>query len=227
MADNDNPNGGNPAEALQKLLDKKNGDAMAVAMTLLSENFQLREKNRSLKEQIPQEGARVISKEESVDFDAFKALNLKPSDIKAKLEAHETVASENSALKKETVLRSVADAGYSFDALRDFDSLEGGLEYVLKDETKDGKTVKQVSVRVDGKEQSLDDYALSRRPALASILKTSPTQGGGTPYVPQSPGGRAPAPNKWEKIRQDEKAKQDSKKQEKPLEARLGMAAPV
>lgn len=187
----DNPQGGNPGEVLQKLLDKKNGDAMAVAMTLLSENFDLRQKNRDLRDKVPQDGSVVLGKEDAQEWATLHALGT-ASDVKKKVEAHDAVVSENSKLKRDGVLRSAADAGYSFNTLRDFDALEGQEieDYVVREETKDGKAVKSVSVKVSGKERPLEEYAKEKRPALASIIRESGSQG--TTYVSQTAGGTSP-----------------------------------
>jgi hypothetical protein len=212
MPEDDNPQGGNQAEALQKLLDKKNGDAMGVAMMLLSENFGLREKNRQLKEKVPADGTVLLSKEEAEQFNAFKALNLKPEEIKTKVTDYDKVVAERDSLNKVKLLREVADAGYSFDGLKTFDDLEGkDIEYVIREETKDGKQVKSVSVKAEGKEMPLDDFVAQKRPALASILKSEGAQGG--TRIPNMPaGGKAPQKNEFDEIREKAKAEQEGKK---------------
>lgn len=228
MPDDDKPQGGdNKAEALQKLLDKNNGDAQRTLGILFSENFDLREKNRKLKEQVPADGSVVLKKEDADRLTAFDALGLKPEDAKKKIDGAAEVEKERDRLQRETSLREVADAGYSFDALRDFDALEPGLEYVVKDETKDGKTVKSVAVKVDGKERPLDEYAAEKRPAQAKILRES-GQTGGKSYVNQDAGGRAPAGNDFDKIRERVKAEDAQKgKGAGSYRERFGLAKPA
>lgn len=225
MAD-ENPQGGqDKLEGLQKLLAKKDGDAMAVAALLFSENFDLREKNRKLNEKLPADGAVLLSKDEVTTWEAFKALNVKPEDVKTKIEAHDTVAAENATLKKEKTLREVADAGYALTTLRDFDALEGaGIEeYVVNEETKDGKAVKSVSVKVGGQLKPFEEYAQEKRPALASILKSETSQGG-TQFPKQPSGGKAPAKDLFTQIRQEEEEKKKTRKPVSDLDSRFPRA---
>jgi hypothetical protein len=208
------PQGGNPAEALQKLLDKHKGDAMALAMTLLSENFGLREKNRTLKEQIPTADSVVLTKEQGAEYDAAKSvvqilsdLKVKPEELKDRIEG---AAKENARLKREAERNALVELGYSSASLSDFDELEGAAieSYFVKDEQKDGKAVKTPYVKVGGAERSFDEYAKEKRPALASVLKSDASAAqGGVAYVPQSPGGNAPAPQTKEQLIAEEKRK--------------------
>jgi hypothetical protein len=227
MAEGDNPQGGaDKIEGLQKLLAKKDGDAMAVAALLFSENYDLREKNHQMKDKLPAEGSVVITKDEATQFEAFKALNIKPEDVKKLQDGGAELTKEVAQLKKEKSLREVADAGYSFDTLRDFDALEGeGIEeWKVEAETKDGKIVKKVFVKVGGQFKLLDEYAQERRPALASIIKRDVAQGG-TKYVEQAAGGNAPAADKLQKIRDDAKAAQEASVKNAPsIRERFGLA---
>lgn len=212
MPEGDNPQGGeNKAEALQKLLDKNNGDAMRTLGILFSENFDLRNKNRTLKEQVPAEGSAVLSKADADRLAAFDALGLKPEEAKAKIESAGTVEAENASLKREAQRNALVELGYSRAALADFDALEGSAieSYEVKEGQKDGKAVKVAYVTVEGKQRPLDEYATEKRPAQAKILRESgQQQTGGVAYVPQSAGGSAPSKNEFDEIREQVKTAQ-------------------
>lgn len=55
---------------------------------LLEKNKLLQTENDTLKAAGPKDGAKVLTKEETTMFDAFKALNLKPEDIKVIVKEH-------------------------------------------------------------------------------------------------------------------------------------------
>jgi hypothetical protein len=223
MAD-DNPQGGNPAEALQKLLDKKNGDAMAVSLMLLSENFDLRSKNRELRDKVPADGSVVLKKEDADRLAAFDALKLKPEEVTAKLQSVTELEGKIKGHEKDGALRSVSEAGWKFSVLKDFDTLEGGLEYLVKDETKDGKTTKIAYVKADGKERPLEEYAKEKRPDLLPAMQAGETKAGGTPWPKQDAGGKAPAGNFYDQIRKDADDRQKAGKETSlPLTERKGL----
>lgn len=229
MADDDKPQGDldeKVGQAFQKFLEKfqKPEDG---ALKLYGENYELRQKNTmlkaendDLKKKVPAVDSIVISKDDNTLLEAARALKLKPEELT-------NLSTENSTLKKDAVLRSVADAGYSFSTLRDFDALEGsGIEeYAVKEEAKDGKTQKSVVVKVGGKELPLDDYAKEKRPALASILKSDTKSGQGTAYIHQDAGGKAPAANKFDEIRAKAKERQEEQAKNTPsVHERFGKA---
>jgi len=210
----DNPQGGdNKADALQKLLDKNNGDAMRTLGLLFSENYDLREKNRKLKEQVPAEGSVVMKKEDADRLAAFDALGLKPEDAKKKIEATATVEAENAKLKRNSERDALTRLGYAAGALADFDELEGAAieSYSVKTEKKDGKDVEVAYVKVDGKERALDEYAAEKRPAQARILREAGQPQQGRQWPSQDPGGRAPQGDKYEKIRKDVKGREEAR----------------
>jgi hypothetical protein len=197
MADDNNPQGGqaNIEEALRKFLEKfqKPEDG---ALKLYGENFQLREKNRTLegenadlKKKVPADGMFVINKDDNELLAAAKGLELKPEQIT-------NLSTENAQLKRSKMLNKLVEAGYSLSTLETFDELEGKEveEYLVKEETKDGKPVKSGLVKVGGKEVSLDELVKEKRPALSAILKSTP-QAGGTKYVNQDAGGKPPVEN--------------------------------
>jgi hypothetical protein len=224
MANDGGSQGGPDNTAIQALLDKHKGDAMSLALQLFSENFQLRDKNRELKKQVPADGSVVLAKEDGQAFEAFKALNLKPDEIKSKLEAHETIATENAALKKKDTLRDIAQAsGFKLSVLEDRDKASGGLEYSLKDE-KDAKgSTRKVAYVKDGeKVVSLEQFAADKWTDYLPALKDAPG-------VPAKPGnGPDPAPRGgtsiFDSIRKSVADKQKQDQAGSPLKERFGLA---
>lgn len=111
-------NKGNPAEAFQQLLAKKNNDGVALASQLFDENFQLREKNRALKESVPGQDSVVLSAEDGKKWEAFSALGIEPTDIQAKLTAMSDLEAKNKELASMESLRGLADAGIDGSKLK-------------------------------------------------------------------------------------------------------------
>lgn len=208
--------GDNKAEALQKALAKHQGDAMALATFLFSDNYDQREKRRQAEAKLPKDGQIVISKEDAALLEAARATNLKPDELKAKVEAASTLETEVATLKRESQLRAVSATGYNFDALKDFDALEPGLEYLVKDEQdKDKKPIKVAYVKKDGAEKPLEEYATEKRPHLLSALREGGTaQTKGTDWATQG-GGRKATTDKWQAIRDKKAADEKTKKEQR------------
>lgn len=142
MAEDDNKD--TAADALQKLLDKKNGDMAGVAAQLMSENYNTREKNRTLKAEIetlkgklPAEDAVVLSKTDVEKFDAWKALG-KFTEVKAKLEEADVYAQLGkvdeikAGLAERDTLKTEVAATKRDQLLRDVAEVEGWNYLVLK-----------------------------------------------------------------------------------------------
>jgi hypothetical protein len=192
-------------EQIQRLLDRHKGDAMSLALQLFGENYQLREKNRALKAQVPAEGSLVVSKADHDKLEAYKTLG-KPDELKSKLEAADALTTENATLKRADSLRAVAATGWSFDALKDFDALEPGLEYFTKDEKDEKGNVSKVAyVKADGKETPLAAHIEAKRPHLMASLKEGKAAETQTGWGAQGDGGKAPSKDLFTKIREDVK----------------------
>jgi hypothetical protein len=163
-----------------------------------NDNAGYREKKREHEQRIRElearqvpEGAVVLTGDDAKLYQDFRNLNLKPDELKTKLDEGTAAATERDQLKRSDALRKVArTAGYREEALADFDRLEGGLEYVEKDvsETRNGRqeTVKRVFVKgKDGNEVLLGDYVKQQRPHLESALavteQAAPERHHGTP----------------------------------------------
>jgi hypothetical protein len=180
MPDNDDPNKGNdPTAAFQNRLKKLDGDAMAFATQLFDENFQLRGQKRELEKKLPADGSLILSKEDAATWEAFNALNMKPEEIAEKVKDTETLTGEIAALKKRDVLRDVAGLqGYKLSVLEDRDKATDGLEYIIKEEGKQGEKRKVAYVKHEGKEVPLEQFASEQWADFVPALKVE--QGNGT-----------------------------------------------
>ena len=216
----DEPNTDNKAEALQKALAKHQGDAMALAAFLFSDNYDLREKNRKLKETIPAEGSVVISKSESDKLEAYKALG-KPEDLKTRLDAHATMETENAELKRDGLLRDVAEsAGWKVSVLKDRDKAFGAkLEYLFKEEGEQKKKVPYV--KTEQGEVSLDKYAADNWADYLPALKVDSQQSNGTRVHGSQANAGTPAKDLFTKIREDAKNKQKASENIHPMFSKI------
>jgi hypothetical protein len=199
--DDGQPQGGTEqgqAERLQGLLTKHNNDAMGVAQILLAENYELRRKNATLRTdndalraKTPADGARVLSKDEAAQWEAYTALGA-PDALKQQLATAEGAQAELTTLKRGELLRTAGEAaGYKSAVLAKLPSL-AGKDLVVKDVEIDGKKAKQAFVVADGKEHALAAYITEHDPEFLPALTTEAAKPAGTQFVRQSAGG-APA----------------------------------
>lgn len=223
MAD-DNPQGGD-STAIQTLLDKHKGDAMSLALQLFGENFQLREKNRTLKEKIPAEGFVVVAKADADSLTTYQALG-KPDELKTRLDAHTTLETELATTKRAVNIRRVAElAGYDASVL---EAIAGDADFFTKEVEDGGKKIEKPFVKVKENsadvEKPLTEHAESAWQKFMPSLKVGGQQKG-TGFVPMNAGGKAASDNVFDKIRANAKAEQDKKGQAgDPLKERFGLA---
>lgn len=181
----DRPRKENPAD----IVAKYSGDAVRMASNiseLQDDNYKLRRKrddlqreNDTLKGNVPKDGSVVLSKEDAALWEAYKALNLKPEelktavserdDFKVKLENEQT---EHSKTKRGNVLRDVAqDMGYKTSVLERLDALVPGLDYEKKTvKDSEGKDVETWFAtwregegdKAEKKSQALSEFATNR-----------------------------------------------------------------
>jgi hypothetical protein len=145
------------------VLDQYGRDGIKIAEKLaevLTDNSQLREQRRSLREEVTTlkakvapDGARVLTAEEAKAYDAYAALG-KPEDVKKALEANSEATAKLAKLEKAERLRAAAEAaGYKPSV----------LERLASDLTIEVRPVKDsaplVVVVADGQETALADYA--------------------------------------------------------------------
>lgn len=132
-------------------------------------NRELREENDRLMSTGPKDGGRVLTKDEAAEFDAFKALKLKPADITALVDDHGKLKSKSAERDAEELYVDAADA-LGFDNLplfmrtmaREKLHLEFKEERVRDEESGKVETVRVPMVRpmADDKAQlvTLEDY---------------------------------------------------------------------
>jgi hypothetical protein len=160
------------------VLDQYGRDGIKIAEKLaevLTDNSQLREQRRSLREEVTTlkakvapDGARVLTAEEAKAYDAYAALG-KPEDVKKALEANSEATAKLAKLERSERLRAAAEAaGYKPSV----------LERLASDLTIEVRPVKDsaplVVVVADGQETALADYAEKEwKDFLPSLMQSS------------------------------------------------------
>lgn len=187
-------------EMVQRMITTKGGgDAMKTLEALVSENYELRGKNRELRLEVTTasakvpEGARVLTADEVKQFDLYLSLG-KPETIGATLTQHGELVIKHEDMVRNNTVRSAADiAGYKHTVLGDLVKVHN---LQLEVGERDDKGIKKPAVFVKEGNQSLplEDVIKSRYadyvPALQ--LTTQGQPGAGVPWVPQSGGGATP-----------------------------------
>lgn len=185
--DDDAPGGGggaagSRAEAgLTAFKAKYNGDLERAVATLFDENWDLRNKNRKLKEQVTSaklpDGARVLTAEEVADYDAYAKMG-KPDQLTQKEEVEKLQGELDQVSRERVALKAAGILGYEPVVLTDLVK-DKGLHVEVKDETVDGKPAQTVYVRsaTDDKAalEKMDKYVTEKLPAYLPALK--PTKG--------------------------------------------------
>ena len=210
--DTGNPSGGNPnpnpanppadpagsgagdRQNLQGLLQRHQGDAMAVIATLLSENHSLRDERRTLRGQLPAQGAVVLSAEDATRWQAYVQLGAVDA-LTQQLQGAQTTQAELASLRRESLLGKVQEvSGYKASVLGKLPGADT-LDFQIREVEKDGKKAPTVIIKDGDKEAPLADYAKANwadfLPALQVTQSPQPT---GTTFVRQDAGG-SPAPS--------------------------------
>lgn len=231
----DEPNTPNPAETFQKLLEKKNNDATALASQLFDENFQLRTKNRELSSKIPGDGTVTLTADEAKKWQAYEALGQEPKEIKKSLEKLPTLEKENKELASMETLRELAEVGLDGSKLKLSvlkDQLAKYPEAVVRFESqkdKDGNESKVAFIKSkpDGTESPFTDFAAQNLsdylPALKVTAEQQPLQPGNT-HDPKPQGQNN---SLFDKIRNTVKSDQEKSQPAVNLAARFGKPANV
>lgn len=194
------------AENLRKLLDKHNGDALALAAALFDEKYADRESHRKVREQkdaliaelqakIPGDGALVLQADEAEAWQAYRSLGT-PDSLAVTMRNKDELQGELARLRKEQTLNEVAAAtGWNLVALQDLDRTNPDpLEYTIQ-RGDDGKTA--VLVKVGEEQKPLPEYVAEKRPALLPALQTEQGVGQqGRAVWPQQVGGAGAAGGK-------------------------------
>lgn len=192
---------------IQALIARHNNDLMRVIDHLYGDNFGLREKNRELKAKnqelegkVPGQGAVVLSADEAKLLETYKALG-ELELLKTALNERDQVKGELGVLRRDGILRDVAEAGgFKFGVLRTLSgntALNGGdLEFEIR-EVEDGGQKKRVPYVKNGTGEAkpLADYAKTAWADFLPALSQQPQQSAGTPYPAQNAGSPPPQAN--------------------------------
>jgi hypothetical protein len=186
-------------EGLQNLI-RRQGGADATAQLLYHENARHRERIRQLEQQLPGEGAVVLTGDQAAAWQTYQGLGA-PNDVQQRLTAAEQAQNELAGLRRAEQIRGVAEAaGYRPTVL---ERLAEGLEFEVREEQRDGQTARvPYVVSGEGQQQQatpLADYAQQHwadfLPALRAEQQQQPPQGGGVTYPRQQGGGGQPKGN--------------------------------
>lgn len=166
---------------ITSLLKKNDGDTNKTIQMLLQENYDYREKNRTLKaelkkseEKLPVEGSVILKKEDYETFEKYKALG-KTEDIEKLKNDHETLIASHSALQKDLVLTEISELHkYNKDILTDIVKARNLNLEIGSEKGEDGNTKKTGFVVIDEKTKvRLEDYAKDNLQAYAPSLVRS------------------------------------------------------
>jgi phage terminase large subunit len=211
-----------PAAAFQRLLDQHKNDGIAVASKLFDENFRYRGEIRELKKKVPGEGSVVLTGDDAKAWDAFKAFNQKPEDVKKAIDRVAELENENRELASMENLREIADIGLEGSKLKLSvlkDQLAKFPEAVISFKTEkdaDGKEAKVAYVKKTEKdsETKFADFAKADLADYLPSLKVS-NEANQQPFTP----GNGPDPKPtggstsvFDRIREDAKARNEAAK---------------
>jgi hypothetical protein len=153
---------------------------------LMAKNKELLAENETLKGGGLKEGERKLTKEEGVIFDAFKALNLKPEEIKAVVEEHKKLKVKEQEGAEEAQYKLAAESlDYANEAALTRWLKREGLHLEFKDEVTRGeggvrvtKKVPVVRPKDDDKAalESLEAYLEREVPDFIDTFKTAPIE---------------------------------------------------
>lgn len=221
-----------PAASFQRLLEKKNNDAMALASQLFDENFQLRTKNRELSDKQPKEGTVTLTADEAKLWKAYQDIGVEPKEIKKSLDKLPDLEKTNKELAGMETLREMADLGLDGSKLKLSvlkDQMQKFPDAVVRFATqkdKDGNEAKVAFIKptADGTESPFTEFAAQNLSDYLPALKVNaeqsqPLQPGNT-HDPKPQGGAASV---FDRIRESVKAKGDQPKVD--IDARFGRPA--
>jgi len=222
-------------ESFNALLAKQNNDASGLAQRLFTENHDLREDKRKLKQsldeatgKIPVEGSVVLSGDDAKSWAAIQELKLTPDQIKEKLQSSEAATGELATLKRQALMREVAETeNYKANVLSQLLTPDQVLQ--IKEVETEGKKHKVAFVIVQengaNKEIALSEFIETNHKDFLPALKVEQEANTNNKFVRQESSGKAPSKNPFDQIREEAKARQEAQKTEtKSLNQRLGMA---
>lgn len=179
-------------KAFEKLLERKGGDASAVAMMLFDENKHYRDQISELRGKVPAEGALVLTGDDVTAYQAYKALGTH-EEVKQAIEQRGQLQGQLDNLARESAIRdAAAAAGYKFSVLQDRDKvarIDGKLlSYAVREVEKDGAKAKIAYVKDGDLEKPLAEYAQEQWAEFMPSLVQGAQQVNGTPYPAQHAG---------------------------------------
>jgi hypothetical protein len=205
--DGDNGGGGapDPAAAFQRMLEKNNQDGVKLASTLFDENFRYRQTIREMKEQMPKDGAIVLTAEQAKKWEAYEALGQEPKDIKKSLDKIPDLEKTSKELGSMENLRELAEIGLDgsklkVPVLKDLilNKFPDAVFRFVDEKDKDGNQVRNAYIKAtaDGQETSFKDFSDQNLTDYLPALKVTaeqqqPASLGGAPPDPKPTGGTA------------------------------------
>lgn len=171
-------------EALSALLSKHDNDASKVALMLLSENRDLREKNRDLRGKVTPAGAVVLAGDDATAWSELRALG-KPADLKAALAERDTLKAETAAARRAETIRTAAEVVKFKPTV--LSTLVQDLAITISDP--DARGARTVTVKDGDKDVPLPQYAEQKWKDFLPSLKAD-VRPVGTPST--RPGSTAP-----------------------------------
>lgn len=144
-----------------------NGNVNQQVQTLMTDNFDLREKNRvlrgdneALRSKVPAEGAVVLTGEDAKTYEAFVALKLKPADIaKLQTDFQALQGKVATAERKGSIAQAAKAEGYDETVLG---TLVGDHEL----------TIAPVTEEVEGQNKAVDRAFIGIKDATGAVTKT-------------------------------------------------------
>lgn len=199
--DGDNPGGGggapqiDPTASFQRLLEKNNNDGVKLAATLFDDNFQLREKNRQLREAQPKEGSIVLSPDDAKIWKQLQDSGVEMKEIKTMLKEFPDLKKANKELTAMEHIRDLADLGLEgsklkIPVLKDLilNKFPDATFRFANEKDKDGNDTRNAYVKptADGQETTFAEFASANFADYLPALKvnaehTQPIIPGATP----------------------------------------------
>lgn len=144
-----------------------NGNVNQQVQTLMTDNFDLREKNRVLRgdnevlrSKVPAEGAVVLTGDDAKTYEAFVALKLKPADIaKLQTDFQALQGKVATAERKGSIAQAAKAEGYDETVLG---TLVGDHEL----------TIAPVTEEVEGQNKAVDRAFIGIKDATGAVTKT-------------------------------------------------------
>jgi hypothetical protein len=190
-----------------RMLASNNGDEKRTIAQLITDNRKVRDKLRITREQLTASEAKVpkdalvLSGDDKKLYDEFKALNIKPSEAKKRIElATQLEEKELKATRDKSLAEAAGSLGYNDKVFVDLVN-DKKLHVEMRDGMVDGKAVKLPYMRPAADDKAplilAKDYVTQNLAGYVPSLTAKPAQGAGagtgTGFPAQS-GGTSTAP---------------------------------